>query len=201
MALMATGVINMKSKEKTVAPAPRPRPLPAARRPSRSRPPRPPASLRLPRSPPRHGVIRFSGHFTEKENTRKVELLCPSCGKPIDAGIPKCPSCNAAVKWPEKVKCGFCFSDKPGACGVCNGTGNCPVCSKGRGCSWASGLPATPARARQVPGLRRQRLCGYCEEGWYFPGRLRRSGRSRSSRRPLRPSGNPCPAAPPSKTE
>jgi len=169
MILMATGVINPKRNQ------PQPPAAPGAN------PPKTPVGSHVPVGSPVGpvaaiplGLVRFTGRFDEKGNTRKVETLCPNpaCGKSVDSGLPKCPHCGAAVKWPDKVKCGFCLQDKPGACGVCGGTGNCPFCSKGPRMLMGVKPPCDLCNnSGKCPACEGTTKCGYCEEGFYYPGK------------------------------
>jgi hypothetical protein len=162
MILMATGVIGPKSKQTQTSGS--------SGRTPRSGPAAGPAAPTAPTAGPMQGVVNFTGRFDEKVNTRKVEILCPACSKPVEAGIPKCPYCNQSIKWPDKVPCKFC-GEKPGSCGVCQGTSNCPFCSKGR-MLYGMRPPCTPCNnSGKCPACGGTGKCGYCEDGFYSPGR------------------------------
>jgi hypothetical protein len=171
MLLMATGVISPKRKEAQTPAAPTLGVGPAYRPGQPGVSPSNPTGVATPGAPGQ-GVVRFSGRFDEKANTRKVETLCPSCGKPVESGIERCPLCSAGIKWPEKVKCGHCSMDKPGACGVCGGTGNCPFCSKGPRMLMGVRPPCDACnRSGKCPACEGDGKCGFCVDGIYTPGK------------------------------
>ena len=168
MVLMSTGVIDLGSKKQPQAQAPA--------RPVATAPAYAPQPVGTPVKPVAPGAaaqarIAFAGHFTKTENTRHIEVTCPSCAKNIDPGIPKCPFCSTGMSWPDRVKCGFCSGEKPGGCGVCGGDGRCPFCRNqprmlfgmGQGCDSCT-------QSMKCPACDSTGKCVYCEDGWYRPG-------------------------------
>jgi len=201
LALMATGVINLGPKKKAPVSGPVGTVQGSLPGPASSGTGSGDATgTAAPAAPANQAIIRFSGRFDEKANTRKVETLCPKCEKPVDAGIPKCPFCNADIKWPEKVPCKFCSSEKPGACGVCQGSGNCPFCSKGPRMLMGVKPPCDSCHSSgKCPACEGSGACSYCDAGFYYPGRPLPPKPAKKTEPPPAPSPTPgteTPAAP-----
>jgi len=132
-------------------------------------------------------VVAFTGSFSEKGDTRKVVYRCPHCGKEIvDVRVPKCPSCARNLKWPTKVRCGFCAGS--GECKFCKGTGKCPVCNKGRPMLMGVKPPCEACNTTgKCPACNGTKVCTFCERGVFFPGK---------PKAPEKPSSQPPPPIP-----
>ncbi len=150
-----------------------------------TRPPKPAA--------PNQVIVEFKGSFTKEADTRKVVYRCPYCRKEIlDVGIPKCPNleCAKSIKWPEKIKCGFCGGPKRGGiCPVCKGTGKCPKCANRprllmgvrQPCEFCHDTGKCPACGGDT------KTCDFCEGGWYYPGKPKLPRKTGSSDLPSIP--------------
>ncbi len=135
--------------------------------------------------------VSFLGTFTQRGDTRKLAYTCPHCQKNIvDVRVPKCPNCAKAIKWPQKVPCGFCSGK--GQCKFCKGTGNCPACGQGHRMLMGVKPPCETCNTTgKCPSCSKTRACTFCESGTFFPGKPKAPEKPASETPPSIPKPQP----------
>jgi hypothetical protein len=192
LVLLSTGVIKFDKKQKLpppragaggtapTSPAPRGRKDPGT----------------TPATSPRPAVARevrivFSGSFTRASDTRKILLQCPHCGKDLtEVGGAKCPHCLKALKWPDKVTCGFCKGK--GVCTACSGSGECPFCSGGPRMLMGVRPPCDAcSNSRKCPACAGTKKCGFCHQGQFYPANVKPPDKKPPTEPPAVPKSTP----------